>query len=62
MLEHTHISDVQNASENTQINPSTPIRTAQGDGSRPDLASVLQEGKQCANIYIGSGVIWGISA
>ena len=32
-----------NASENSQINPSTIVRFAQGDGSRPNLASVLQE-------------------
>ena len=30
-----------NASENSQINPSTIVRAAQGDGSRPTLASVL---------------------
>jgi hypothetical protein len=46
----------------TQINPATLIRTAQCDGSRPDLASVLQEGGQSANMYIRSGAIWGISA
>ena len=35
--------------------PSTLIRTAQCDGSRPDLASVLQEGGQSANMCIRSG-------
>jgi len=34
----------------------------QGDGSRPDLASVLQEGGQSANMDIRSGAIWEISA
>jgi hypothetical protein len=34
----------------------------QGDGSRPYLASVLQDGGQSANIYIRSGAIWEISA
>src|SRR5271154_2527096 len=32
-----------NASENSQINTSTIVRVAQGDGSRPNLVSVLQE-------------------
>ena len=34
----------------------------QGDGSRTDLASVLQEGGQSANMYIRSGAIGEISA
>jgi hypothetical protein len=41
-----------NASENNQINPSTIVRAAQGDGSRPNLASVLQEGGESANIHV----------
>ena len=51
-----------NASENRQINPSTIVRAAQGDGSRPKLASVLQDGEKSANIQTGSAVIcWGMS-
>ena len=34
----------------------------QGHGSHPDLASVLQDGGQSANMYIRSGAIWEISA
>jgi hypothetical protein len=49
-----------NASENSQINPSTIVRAAQGDGSRPNLASVLQEGDKSANIHVRSGAIWAI--
>jgi hypothetical protein len=49
-----------NASENNQINSSTIIRPAQGDGSRPNLASALQEGRKSANIHVRSGAIWGI--
>jgi hypothetical protein len=52
-----------NASENSQINPSTIVRAAQGDGSRPNLASVLREGGESANIHVRSGAIcWGIPA
>jgi hypothetical protein len=32
-----------NASENGQISPSTTVRAARVDGSRPNLASDLQE-------------------
>src|ERR1017187_9113996 len=32
-----------NASENGQISPSTTVRAARGDGSRPNLTSILQE-------------------
>ena len=49
-----------NVSENSQINPSTNVRAAQGDGSRPNLASVLQQGEKSANIHVRSGAIWGI--
>ena len=33
---------------------------ARVDGSRPNLASVLQEGRKNANIHASSGVIWRI--
>ena len=46
-----------NASENSQINPSTIVRVAQGDGSRPNLVSVLQEGDKGANIHVRSAAI-----
>jgi hypothetical protein len=50
-----------NASENSEINPSTIVRAAQGDDSRPHLASVLQEGGKSTNIHVRSGAIcWGI--
>ena len=49
-----------NASENSQISASTTVRAAQGDGSRPNLASVLLEGRKNANIHASSGVIWRI--
>src|ERR1035438_9676093 len=32
-----------NASENGQISPSTTVRAARTDGSRPNLTSILQE-------------------
>jgi integrase len=51
-----------NASENSQINPSTIVRVAQDDGSRPNLASILQEGRKSANIQVRSAAIWGIPA
>ena len=43
-----------NASENSQISPSTTVRAARGAGSHPHLASVLQEGRKSANIHAGS--------
>jgi hypothetical protein len=49
-----------NASENSQISPSTTVRAARVDGSRPNLASVLQEGRKNASIHASSGVIWRI--
>jgi hypothetical protein len=49
-----------NASENGQIGPSTTIRAARAGGSRPNLASILQEGRKNASIYQGLGVIWRI--
>jgi hypothetical protein len=33
---------------------------ARGDGSCPNLASVLQEGRKIASIHASSGVIWRI--
>jgi hypothetical protein len=33
---------------------------AQGDRSHPNLASVLQEGQNSANIHVRLGAIWGI--
>jgi hypothetical protein len=49
-----------NARQNDQINPSTTIPTTPGTGSRPQLASMLREGRKSANIHLRSGVIWGI--
>src|ERR1017187_3081855 len=49
-----------NASENSQISPSTIVRAAQGDSSISNLASALQEGRKNANIQASSGVIRGI--
>ena len=48
-----------NTKENGQISPSTPVRAARVDGSRQNLASVLQEDPKNANIHASSGVIWG---
>ena len=44
----------------SQISPSTTVRAARGDGSRPHLASVLQEGRKSPNIQARLGTIWGI--
>jgi hypothetical protein len=49
---------VQNARQNDQINSSTTIPTTPGTGSRPQLASILREGRKSANIHLSSGVIW----
>jgi hypothetical protein len=38
------------ARQNDQINPSTTIPTTPGTGSRPQLASMLREGRKSANI------------
>jgi hypothetical protein len=51
-----------NASENSQISPSTIARAARAAGSHPHFASVLQQGRKSANISARSGVIWGIPA
>jgi hypothetical protein len=37
-----------------------PFRPPQG--SRPQLASILREGRKSVNIHLSSGVIWGIPA
>src|SRR5207249_3887146 len=49
-----------NASENSQISPSTIARAARAAGSHPHLASVLQQGRKSANIRVSLGVIRGI--
>jgi hypothetical protein len=50
-----------NASENSQISPSTTVRAAPVDGSRPNPTSVLQEGWKNANICARSAAIQGNS-
>src|SRR6266568_3110850 len=50
------------ASENSQISPSTIVRAARAAGSPSNLASVLLQGRKSANIYASSGVIRGIPA
>src|SRR5438105_952045 len=47
------------ASENSQISPSTIVRAARAAGSHPQLASVLLQGRKSANIHASSGVIRG---
>ena len=56
----THGRSTSNAKQNDQINSSTTIPTSPGTGSRPQLASILREGRKSANIHLSSGVIWGI--
>ena len=46
-----------NARENGQIRPSTSVRVTRGAGSGQHLASVLQEGRENANIDAGLGFI-----
>jgi len=43
------------ASENSQISPSTIVRAARAAGSHPHLASVLLQGRKSANIHASSG-------
>src|SRR5215475_5824088 len=50
-----------NARENGQIRPSTKRSGYRGAGSDQHLASVLQEGRENANIDAGLGFIWRIS-
>ena len=42
--------------------PRPSVRITQGAGSGQHLASVLQEGRENANIDAGLGFIWRISA
>jgi len=42
--------------------PQPGVRVIRGAGSGQHLASVLQEGRENANIDAGLGFIWGISA
>ncbi len=46
-----------NPRENGQNRPSTTVRAARGAGSRPHLASALQERRKSANIHTSSGGI-----
>src|SRR5207244_6914641 len=48
--------------KNGQIRPSTTVRAARGAGSRPHLASALQERRKSANIHASSGGIRRIPA
>ena len=41
--------------------PRPSVRVTRGAGSGQHLASVLQEGRENANIDAGLGFIWGIS-
>src|SRR5258708_23715523 len=47
------------ASENSQVSCSTIVRAARAPGSRPHLASVLQQGRKSVNICVSLGVIRG---
>ena len=47
--------------KNGQIRPSTKRSVTRGAGSGQHLASVLQEGRENANIDAGLGFIWRIS-
>lgn len=40
--------------------PPTTVRAARSDGSCPNLAFILPEGRKTASIHANSGVIWGI--
>jgi hypothetical protein len=50
-----------NVRENGQIRPRPSVRATRGVGSGQHLASVLQEGRENANIDAGLGFIWRIS-
>ena len=50
-----------NARENGRIRPRAGVRITRGAGSGQHLASVLQEGRENANIDAGLGFIWRIS-
>jgi hypothetical protein len=49
------------ASENSQINPSTIVRAARAAGSQPHLASGFQGCCKIATLHAGFGVIRGMS-
>src|SRR5262245_45944782 len=49
------------ASENSQINPSTIVRAAGAAGSQPHLASGFQGRCKIATLHAGFGVIRGMS-
>jgi hypothetical protein len=44
-----------------RVNPRPSVRVTRGAGSGQHLASVLQEGRENANIDAGLGFIWRIS-
>ena len=46
----------------TRSDPRPSVRVTRGAGSGQHLASVLQEGRENANIDAGLGFIWRISA
>src|SRR5215831_19520402 len=50
-----------NARENVRSDPRPSVRVTRGAGSGQHLASVLQEGRENANIDAGLGLIWRIS-
>src|SRR5215813_10730594 len=50
-----------NARENSQIRPSTIVRTARAAGSQPHLASGFQGRCKIATLHAGFGVIRGMS-
>ena len=47
--------------ETARSDPRPSVRVTRGAGSGQHLASVLQEGRENANIDAGLGFIWGIS-
>jgi hypothetical protein len=49
------------ASENSQINPSTIVRAARAAGSQPYLPSGFQGRCKIATLHAGFGVILGMS-
>src|SRR5215471_3876906 len=49
------------ASENSQISPSTIVRAARAPGSQPHLASGFQGRCKIATLHAGFGVIRGMS-
>src|SRR5215467_2275265 len=53
---------VQMPGEMATSDPRPSARVTRGAGSGQRLASVLQEGRENANIYAGLGFIWRISA